>query len=1065
MYTHSEHRISRLIAAFILMLSSYSVIAQTTAINGIVKSKITNQPLTGVTVLADANNQTAVTDDAGKFSIEAPLNSSFTFSIVGYKSLKTIISNSNNIIALEQDEALLNEVVVTALGISKEKKSLGYAVQALKSKDIAEAKETNLVNALAGKIAGVNVTNSQGDMGSSRIIIRGETSIAGNNQPLFVIDGVPVDNSQFLGSGGSRDFANSISDINSEDIESISVLKGPNAAALYGSRAAAGVILIKTKTGKKTKGLGITVNSSATFSNLLTLPEYQNAFGQGSNGQFSYVDGKGGGVNDGVDESWGPKLDGRLIPQFYSNGTAVPFVAHPNNVRDFFKTGYTYNNGVAIAGSGEKYDVRFSYNNQKQTGVIPNSSQGKNSFLLNTTYKIAPALTLHASANYIQDNAGNLPGAFGRRATSTMLQFTWFGRQVDINQLKNYRNADGSTFNWNNSYYSNPYFVAYENTVGQRRDRILGNIELNYKITDNLSANFRIGSDYYTDRRKIKIAYGTNGTPFGSYEEDAYTVNENNTEARLDFNKKLNNDFSLDIFAGANVRINTYSQNDQIAPKLAVAGVYTLSNSRDPLISSNYFSKLKTYSLFSSAQVGYKNYAYLNLTARNDWASTLPTANQSYFYPSVNASLILTEAFDIKSDVLTYAKLRGGWSKVGKAAEPYQLINTFNFTAPFGSNPQQSAAGINLNANLKPESTSSSEVGAEFAFLNNRIRLDVSAYNTNSVDQILSVDVSPSTGYTQKLINGGKINNKGVEIQLGLVPISSKEFTWDINLNYSRNKSKVEELDKEGRLQSYVLGTNRTVQVLAAVGQPYGTLFGNAYSRNEKGEILVNANGTPIINPSKQYLGKFTPDWLGSINNSFTYKGINLSFLVDARVGGSIYSNTNRTGTYTGVLASTLAGRNAANGGISYYYPGNQTSAKAIALPTGATAGPDGETAYDDGNIFPGVMADGKPNTTILPAQQYYKGFTNVDEQFVFDADYVKLREVKIGYNFPAKLIRNIGLQGATVSLVGRNLWIIHKKVPNIDPETAFNSGNAQGLEDLTLPTVRNIGININLKF
>ncbi|HEV2832301.1 MAG TPA: TonB-dependent receptor, partial [Hanamia sp.] len=551
------------------------------------------------------------------------------------------------------------------------------------------------------------------------IIIRGETSIDGQNQPLFVVDGVPVDNSQLLGSGGSRDFSNAISDINSEDIESISVLKGPNAAALYGSRSAAGVILIKTKTGKNQKGLGVTVNSNTSFSNLLVLPSYQNSFGQGSNGRFSYVDGKGGGVNDGVDESWGPKLDGSLIPQFYSKGEPVPFIAHPNNVRDFFNTGYTYNNGIALAGSDEKYDFRFSYNNLKQTGVIPNSDQGKNSFLVNTTYRVTPKLTLHAIANYVRDDAANLPGSGGKRSTSTMLQFTWFGRQVDINRLKNYLDENGKTFNWNNSYYSNPYFVAYENTVGQRRDRIIGSAELTYKITDALTANLRTGNDYYTDRRKIKIAYGTNGTPFGSYEEDAYTVSENNTEARLEFNKKISNDFSLDILGGGNIRTSSFEENDQVAPKLAVPGLYTLSNSRDPLISSNYFSKRKIYSLFASAQLGYKDYAYLNLTTRNDWSSTLPVLNLSYFYPSVNGSLILTQAFDIKSNVLSFAKLRGGWSKVGKDGEPYQLLNTFYFSAPFNGNPQQSASSTDLNPNLKPETTTSSEAGVEVGLFNN----------------------------------------------------------------------------------------------------------------------------------------------------------------------------------------------------------------------------------------------------------------------------------------------------------------------------------------------------------
>lgn len=1056
----------KLLMGFLLLLITQSIHAQTFQIVGNVSTINNNLVLTGASVAVKNTSKSTLTDAKGNFKINADENSKLIISYIGYKPQEITITSPKTFIkvSLEQDDNILNEVVITALGISKEKKSLGYAVQQLKSEDISEAKETNLVNALAGKIAGVNVTNSQGDIGSSRIIIRGETSIDGNNQPLFVVDGVPVDNSQLLGSGGSRDFANAIADINSEDIESINVLKGPNAAALYGSRAAAGVILIKTKTGKNKKGLGITLNSNTSFSDLLILPSYQNSFGQGSNGRFSYVDGKGGGVNDGVDESWGPPLDGRSIPQFFSKGEAVPFVAHPNNVRDFFNTGYTYNNGIAFAGSDEKYDFRFSYNNLKQKGVIPNSDQGKNSFLVNTSYRITPKLTLHAIANYIRDEAANLPASGGKRASSTMLQFTWFGRQVDIHQLKNYLDDDGNTFNWNNSYYSNPYFIAYENTVGQRRDRIIGSAELNYKIVDGLTANLRTGTDYYTDRRKIKTAYGTNGTPFGSYEEDAYTLSENNTEARLEFNKKVRNDFTVDVLAGGNIQSNTFEQNDQLAPKLAVSGLYTLSNSRDALISYNYYSGRKVYSLFSSAQVGFREYAYLNLTARNDWSSTLPAQNLSYFYPSINGSFILTQAFNIKSPTLNFAKLRGGWSRVGKDGLPYLLINAYNFTAPFNGNPQQSASGKNLNQDLKPETTTSSEAGLEVGLFNNTLHLDVSVYNTNSSDQILSVDVSPSTGYSQKLINGGKINNKGIEVQLGLTALRTKQFSWEINLNYAGNHSEVLELDKEGRLESYVLGSNRTVQVLAAVGQPYGTLFGNAYLRNSSGEIIVSAGGTPVINPTKQYLGKFTPDWLGGIQNSFTYKNINLSVLIDAKIGGSLYSNTNRTGTYTGVLGSTLPGRDAAHGGLTYYYPGNNKSAGAVPL-NGTTNAPDGVTIYEDGNIFPGVYADGKPNKTILPAQLYYKGFTNVDEQFIYDASFVKLREVKLSYSLPSGWIKQIGFQSGSVSLVGRNLWIIHKNVPNIDPETAFNTGNAQGSENLTLPTVRNIGFNINFKF
>jgi TonB-linked SusC/RagA family outer membrane protein len=1038
--------------------------AQSANISGVITEKSTGLPLPGVSISLKGSAGGTQSNNEGKFTFAAKPGDILRITFIGYTTREIPVTSNQGplAIALEETQNSLNEVVVTALNITREKKSLGYAVQELKSKDISEAKETNLVNALSGKVAGVQVTNSQGDMGSSRIIIRGETSISGNNQPLFIIDGVPVDNTQNLGNNGSRDFANTISDINSEDIESMSVLKGPNAAALYGSRAAAGVVLITTKKGKGSKGLGISINSNTSFSNLLVLPDYQNSFGQGSNGQFSYIDGKGGGLNDGVDESWGPRLDGRLIPQFNSNGVAVPFVAHPDNVRSFFNTGRTLNNGIAFSGSGDKYDFRLSYNNLDQTGVIPNSSQSKNSFLFNLGYKITPKLTLNTYANFVNSSADNLPGSGGRRATSTMLQFTWFGRQVDVDQLKTYQDAAGNNINWNNSYYSNPYFVAYENTVGQIRNRLIGSVELNYKIIDGLSANFRTGNDYYTDRRKIRIAYGTNGTPFGSYEEDAYTFNENNTEGRLDYTKKLNKDFNLDILLGGNIRTTTFENNYQLASKLAVNGLYTLSNSRDPLISSNVYTKQKIYSAFSSAQLGFRNYAYLNLTARNDWSSTLPAANRSYFYPSVNGSLILSEAFDIKSDVLTFAKLRAGWSKVGKDASPYQLINTYGFIAPFNSNPQQYANAIYLNSDLKPETTKSTEAGLELGLFNNRLRFDFGVYNTNSTDQILNLDVSTSTGYSQKLVNGGTINNKGLEAQLGFTPIKTEDFTWDINTNFSLNRSEVKSL--YGNIQSYVLGTNRTVQVLASVGRPYGQLFGTAYVRNDAGDIIVKADGTPTISSSKQILGKFTPDWIGGITNSFTYKHINLSVLVDAHVGGKIYSNTNRTGTYTGVLASTLPGRGAENGGLSYYYPGNSTANKAVQISAG-TAAPGGATVYDDGMVFKGVLADGTANSAILPAQQYYKGFTNADEAFVYSATYVKLREVKLGYTLPQQWIKSIGLQSATVSVVGRNLLIIHKEVPNIDPETAFNTGNGQGLEDLTLPGVRNVGFNINLKF
>jgi TonB-linked SusC/RagA family outer membrane protein len=1067
-------KIFKSIAFIFLLFIAQKLSAQNATVTGTVKSA-DGETLPGVSILIKETKQTTISDGKGAFSINAPDKGTLVFSYIGFKSQEIQINKGAGPISvtLQASDNALDEVVVTALGISRQKKSLGYAVQELKGQDLAEAKESNLVNALAGKIAGVRVTNSQGSMGSSRVVIRGETSIAGNNQPLFVVDGIPVDNSQ-LNSAGARDYANTISDINPEDIESMSVLKGPNAAALYGSRAAAGVILIKTKTGKSKKGLGIAINSNAVLETLLTLPVYQNAFGQGSEGQFSYVDGAGKGINDGVDESWGPKLDGRLIPQFFSKGVAVPFVAHPDNVRDFFQTGYSLNNGVSIADAGEKYDFRLSYNNLKQVGIVPNSGQGKNSFVLNTTVKVTPKLSLTANANYSKLNSDNLPGTGGSRSTSTMLQFTWFGRQVDINQLKDYLDENGKTFNWNNSYYSNPYWVAYENTVSQNRSRIIGSLALNYKIIDGLDFNFRSGTDYYNDRRKVRIAYGTNGTPFGSYTESAFTVNENNTDATLNFNKQLNDDFSLELLGGGNIRRQYIEQNDQSAPKLAIAGLYTLKNSRDPLVSSNNLSRLKSYSVYASGQLGFRNYLFANITARNDWSSTLPAQNRSYFYPSFNGSFVATEALDIKSEALTYLKIRGGWSKVGKDADPYRLINTYAFGTPFSispdlqklypniviANPQLSPGAIDLNPNLKPETTTSTELGVEAVFFNKRLRFDLSAYNTNSYNQILAADVSQSTGFSSKLLNAGKINNKGIEAQLGITPIK-KAFTWDIDVNFAANRSKVIELDAEKLLTNYVVASS-SAQVIATVGQPYGSLFGSAYLRDGNGNIIVNATGAPSTNPTKQVLGKYTPDWIGGVYNTFTYKGLSLGVLVDASFGGSIYNGTYSTGTYTGVLASTLPGRAAEYGGISYYYPDNRKENGTVRV--NGTA-PAGVTVYDDGIIFDGVTADGKRNEKILPAQQYYKSFRNIDESSIFDASYVKLREVKLSYNLPAKWLRPLSLQGVSVSLVGRNLWIIHRNTVDIDPEVAFNTGNGQGLESLSNPSTRSYGINLNVKF
>jgi len=1048
-----------------ILLISIGIKAQETKpliqskLEGIVIDAATKEPVIGASINIKGTTHGVQTDFDGKFYFQTGQKFPYTLivSFLGYKRLETVVNQNSVVIEITQEQNALSEVVVTALGISKEKKSLGYTTQAVKGKDLGETKETNFLNSLSGRLAGVRITNSQGDMGSSRIVIRGETSIAGNNQPLFVVDGVPVDNSQ-LGSvgGATRDFKNAIADINPQDIETLTVLKGPNAAALYGSRAAHGVVLITTKSGKNQKGLGITINTGITVSQVTTLPRFQNSFGQGSNGKFSFVDGKGGGVNDGVDESWGPKLDGRLIPQFNSNGVAVPFIAHPDNVKDFFNTGLTYDNSISIAKSDDKSDFRLGVNNQKQLGTVPNSEVNKTNFTVNTNYQISKGVRVGVNANYIVTDAPALPGGpSGNRAAGVMLQFLWFGRQVDTEELQ--RNRD---VNWNNSYYSNPYWNAYYNTTSQQRNRLIGDIHLDAKLAEGFNFKFRTGIDYYNDRRKYEIKYGTNGTPFGSYAEDAYTVSEQNTEGIFTYTKKLNDDFSLDALAGFNVRTHSDANNYQKAPRLAVPDLYTLTNSRDPLTSSNTYSRLKVYSAYASAQFGFRNYAFLNVTARNDWSSTLPSNNRSYFYPSINGSVILTDALNLKSNTLDFLKLRGGWSEVGNDADPYQLSTVYNFQTAFDGNPIQTSSQKKLNDNLKPETTRSTEVGLEASFWKNRLHFDFAYYNTNSLDQILEIKTTAASGYTSQLINAGKINNHGVEIQLDGNPVQTENFKWNVAVNYAKNISKVEILDYDKQIQNYTIGTSGGVDVLASVGQAYGALYGTAYLRDANGNIVVGANGLPKADPQKRVLGHYTPDYTGGVTNTLSYKNLELSFLVDASVGGQIFSGTNRTGNYTGVLDQTMPGRDAANGGLNYYVTGTTKNL----LPAGTTA-PTGAVVYDDGMIFKGVYADGTPNNTVLSAQEYYKASYNISEAYLYSSTYVKLREVKLTYNVDKKLVKKLGLAGASFTASGRNLFFIYKDAPNIDPESAFNTGNAQGLESLSLPTTRSFSLNVNLKF
>lgn len=1059
--------------------------AQVTTVRGIVTTEEDGEPVIGASVIVKGTALGTVTDVNGRFELSG-LPPSATRLLISYISLmaKEVAIAPQVSVTLKSDTHLLDEVVVTALGISREKKALGYTAQEVKQDALVQGKDNNLLNSLSGKIAGVRITNTQGDVGSSRIVIRGETSIAGENQPLFIVDGIPVDNSQLNARSSGRDFKNAIADLNPEDIKTLTVLKGPNAAALYGARAAHGAIVITTKGGdKRQKGIGITLHSSTQVSFVATLPEFQNLFGQGAGGRFSYVDGKGAGVNDGVDESWGPRLDiGLLIPQFDSpldadgNRVATPWVSHPNNVRDYFRMGISTNNGISVARGDDKYQFRVGYNYEKQVSIVPDAGTNKTNISLNTDYHLAKWIVVGATANYIVYTAPSLPGSAtpsgsNVRSNSPMLQFLWFGRQVDTNSLK----AD-YTRNWNSSYYDNPFWSASYNTQSQERHRLIGDLHAEFRLTDGLNVRFRTSTDWYNDRRKSKVKWGSAGagSPYGSYAEDAYTVKENNTEVLATYIKQLNKNWGIDALLGFNVRNKQYENNYQAAPRLAVADLYTLTNSRDPLTSSNDFYRLRQYGLYGSIQLDYRRWAFLNITGRNDWSSTLPVDNNSYFYPSVTASVLLSEAFGWRSKAVNYLKIRGGWSQVGADANPYQLATVFTSETAFNGNPLQSSSTIGMNPNLKPEKTSSIEAGFEAAFWDNRLCLDFTYYKTDSRNQILKLATTAASGYTSQVRNAGHIRNRGYEIQLGAVPIqTSKGFRWNLDLNYGANSSKVVKLDDEGLITSYQLYSSG-IQILASVGEAYGTLFGTSYVRDANGNVVVDANGLPKISTTNKTLGKFTPDWTGGISNTFSYRSLSLSFLIDASVGGSIFSNTNKTGKYTGVLANTLSGRDAEHGGLWYYTDAMGNNVRLPESPSYSVSSDglyyaqvNGQSTrvYQDGIMVEGVTESGSKNEEVVSAEKYYHRIYSIAEANVYDASYVKLREVALSYRLPRLWTQKLHLQEASVTLTGRNLWTIYKSVPNIDPESALTTGNAQGVEAYSLPTTRSFGVNLSVKF
>ena len=1023
--------------------------AQQKTVSGTVSDE-NSLPLIGATVVISGTSSGTTTDFDGNYKINANTGDVLIFSYVGYKNKEATVGASNTIsLALEPDNTL-EEVIVTALGIKKEEKSIGYSIQKIDGQGFTEARESNLVNALSGKGSGIQVTNSSGSIGaSSRIVLRGNSSITGNNEPLFVVDGVPIDNTSFgnAGSGGGSDLPNGVADINPDDIESVSVLKGPS--ALYGMRGANGVIIITTKSGSNKDGAyTVTVNSNTTFTNALILPDYQNSYGQGADSNFfNFVDGASGGTNDGVDESWGPALDAGLeFVQWNSQlngGAPLPWVSHPDNVKDFFDTGLAVSNSIAISKGGETGSMRLSLAKSAETGIVPFTELQKLNIGFNGKMDLGKNFHAGISFNYIISESDNLSTG-GYNNENPMQQFIWSGRQVNFSDLRDWRNfplapentaAAGTPLNWNHNFQNNPYWVLENNKNTFYKDRVIGNINFAYDFTKDLTATFKYGRDQFALQTTSNKSQGSNENPEGFFQVINRNINETNIEFLLSYNTDISEDFTFGLSAGGNSMKRVYNRLLGQAAQLELPDLYTLSNIKSGVtpIATNWNREQRINSIYGFGSIGYKNYLFLEFTARNDWASVLPSQNNSFFYPSLSLSGIVSDMVDLGSKI-DYLKLRGSWSEVGSqgALSPYRTNLTYNLSnSGFGN--LANTPNTRFNSDIEPENTTATELGFDLRMFKSKLKLSATYYNQQGKSLILPIGTDPASGYTAAWKNAAEMSNTGIEFSLGATVIQNENFSLNLDVNWAKNNNEVVSL---GGLDSYILGGQWGARLEAIPGESYGSLVGRGFQQDPNGNVIYNANsGLPEIDNEYKVLGNITPDWTGGVNISMTYKNFDFSTLIDAKIGGDLHSMSYAWGRYAGVLEETLYGRET---GV-----------------TGNGVIPDGNGGY-------------VPNNVVATAKAYNQNsFSNsVEESAIFDASYVKWRSLSIGYSLSPKLLKGTFMSAAKIALVGRNLAVLHRNVPHIDPETGFSSANGeQGQEFGQLPSTRSIGININLKF
>lgn len=1050
------------IVIFLLAVSSIATAQQTARVKGSVLTE-SGEALDGVSVtVIDPGSkkvQTTITNERGIFTINNLTPNKkydFSFSYVGYETnhVKGFLVNAgeNNSLMSRMKSAdvkMNDEVVVTALGIRREEKSLGYSAQSVKENAVKDAKSNNWVNTLSGKVAGLHVQGTgSGPIGSSRITLRGESSLnLDNNQALIIIDGVPV-SSKVTGTNSSGnvgvDFGSSVSDINPDDIEKISVLKGPGATALYGSRAAGGALIITTKSGqRKGKGIGVTLNSNISFDRVNRWPDYQYEYGEGRTQEYySYGDSPDGtNTSTGVaaGRAWGPKFNGQSYFQ-YDPSTPdnkaperTPWVPYKNYIKDFFKTGHTFSNSVALEASSEKSSARLSLTHMKNEYILPNGGFERINAALSLTHKISDRLKISGKVNYTNKKSDNVPiNGYSNHSsmyffilgTAPNIRPEWFLPYWEeglegVQQKKPF-----------NPGPENPYLTFYEMLNKINKHGVIGNVAVSYDITDKLQLTVRSGLDMAHEFRSEQLPFSMTSFPRGRYREQNIFNYEINTDALLSYANRLNNDISYSISAGANAMRQSYNYAGMYADNLSQPGIYQISNSLDQAVADPLRTEKAINSAYGFGQLSYKERIFLDLTGRNDWSSTLPFANNSFFYPSVSTSFLISDIVQLPRQI-SFAKIRASWAQVGNDTRPYQTAKYYDriYSNSF-RNPL-----VLFNADLKPEIRSSYEFGIDLRLFKSRLAFDVTVYDDKSRNQILAIPLDPTSGYSSALLNAGLINSKGIEVSITGKPVAGKNFSWSSTLTWSRNRSYVKELAEGVTNQELYQYSDVTIE--ARVGGRMGDMYGRGFQRSPDGKIIYSSVGLPApLDPQIRKWGNAFADWKAGLLNEFTFRSFRISILLDGQMGGSMFSQTNHKLNTLGKTKVTIPGR---DGGI-----------------------------VGDGVILNQATQKYEPNTINVPALSYYDNYYALGntETNIFDASYLKLREARIEFNLPAKFLSKLNIQQTSIAVYGRDLFNI-TDFPGFDPEGGtFNNGSlTPGVEITQFPSTRSAGVNLTLKF